>query len=120
MLVHCGFSKMVKDPLSHCPTVSLADDQSLYAAVYASFTITPIQSLYIHGQEQLVMQQPIPQVDRFNQQLQTALRQATRQSPAINVTKGANLYSLGDQDSVVYLIDSGQVKLVMLSQLKNA
>ncbi|MEZ4617433.1 MAG: Crp/Fnr family transcriptional regulator [Caldilineaceae bacterium] len=61
------------------------------------------------------MQQPIPQVDRFNQQLQTALRQATRQSPAINVTKGANLYSLGDQDSVVYLIDSGQVKLVMLT-----
>ena len=61
------------------------------------------------------MQQPIPQVDRFNQQLQMALHQATRQSPAINVTKGANLYSLGDQDSVVYLIDSGQVKLVMLT-----
>jgi CRP-like cAMP-binding protein len=61
------------------------------------------------------MQQPIPQVDRFNQQLQTALRQATRQSPAINVAKGANLYSLGDQDSVVYFIESGQIKLVMLT-----
>lgn len=61
------------------------------------------------------MQQPIPQVDRFNQQLQTALRQATRQSPAINVAKGANLYCLGDQDSVVYFIDSGQIKLVMLT-----
>lgn len=61
------------------------------------------------------MQQPIPQVDRFNQQLQTALHQATRQSPAINVAKGANLYSLGDQDRVVYFIDSGQIKLVMLT-----
>ena len=61
------------------------------------------------------MQQPIPQVDRFNQQLQTALHQATRQCPAINVAKGANLYSLGDQDSVVYFIDSGQIKLVMLT-----
>lgn len=59
------------------------------------------------------MQQPIPQVDRFNQQLQTALRQATRQCPALNVAKGANLYCLGDQDSVVYFIDSGQIKLVM-------
>ena len=61
------------------------------------------------------MPQPIPQVDRFNQQLQTALHQATRQCPAINVAKGANLYSLGDQDSVVYFIDSGQIKLVMLT-----
>lgn len=61
------------------------------------------------------MPQPITQVDRFNQQLQTALRQATRQSPALNVAKGANLYTLGDQDRVVYFIDSGQIKLVMLT-----
>ncbi len=61
------------------------------------------------------MQQPIPQVDRFNQQLQTALRRATRQCPAINVAKGANLYRLGDQNRVVYFIDSGLIKLVMLT-----
>lgn len=61
------------------------------------------------------MQQQIPPVGHVNQQLQAALRQATRQSPAINMAKGTNLYSLGDQDSVVYFIDSGQIKLVMLT-----
>lgn len=61
------------------------------------------------------MQQPIPQVDRFSQQLQAALRQATQPLPATSVAKGTTIYRAGDRDATVYWIESGQVKLVMLT-----
>ena len=61
------------------------------------------------------MSQQIPLVDSFNQRLQTALRQATRQCPAVNVAKGTHIYTPGDQDRTVYFIESGQIKLVLLT-----
>ncbi|MEZ4617371.1 MAG: Crp/Fnr family transcriptional regulator [Caldilineaceae bacterium] len=61
------------------------------------------------------MSNPTRQVDPFNQQLQTALYQATRQNPGLRLAKGANIYMPGDQDSTLYFIDSGQIKLVMLT-----
>lgn len=61
------------------------------------------------------MTQQIPQVDRFNQQLQAALHQATQQCPTVNVAKDANVYTLDDHGSSVYFIESGQIKLVMLT-----
>lgn len=54
-------------------------------------------------------------IDPFNQQLQTALHQATRQSPVLRIAKGSNVYMPGDQDGTLYFIDSGQIKLVMLT-----
>lgn len=61
------------------------------------------------------MNQHTLKVDPFNQQLQTALYQATRHSPVLRVAKGANVYMPGDQDSALYFIESGQIKLVMLT-----
>ncbi len=61
------------------------------------------------------MNQHMLKVDPFTQQLQTALHQATRQSPVLRLAKGANVYMPGDQESTLYFIDSGQIKLVMLT-----
>ncbi|MEZ4869318.1 MAG: Crp/Fnr family transcriptional regulator [Caldilineaceae bacterium] len=61
------------------------------------------------------MNQHLPQVDPFSQQLQAALREATRQCSAIKVAKGANIYTLGEPGNTVYFIESGQIKLVMLT-----
>ena len=61
------------------------------------------------------MRQPIPQVEPFNQPLQAALRQEARSYPAVNVVKDGNLYTLGDRGNSVYFIESGQIKLVMLT-----
>ena len=62
-----------------------------------------------------LMRQLTPQTDPFNLQLQTSLQQATRQIPAVRFAKGTNIYTMGDPDAVVYLIESGQIKLVMLT-----
>ena len=56
-----------------------------------------------------------PQSDQFKQQLCDSLRRETRNSHAINIAKHANVYTCGDQDEMVYFIESGQVKLLMLS-----
>lgn len=61
------------------------------------------------------MNQQTSQVDRFSQQLQTSLRQATERSPAIRVAEHADMYTIGEQDTTVYFIESGQIKLVMLT-----
>ncbi len=62
-----------------------------------------------------MMRQLIPQVDPFNLQLQASLQQATKQVPSMRFAKGANVYNPGDQDATVYFIESGQIKLVMLT-----
>jgi len=61
------------------------------------------------------MIQETPQADRFKQQMRDSLRQETLNSRAITVAKNAHVYTCGDQDEVVYFIESGQVKLLMLS-----
>jgi CRP/FNR family cyclic AMP-dependent transcriptional regulator len=61
------------------------------------------------------MIQQTPQADRFKQQLRDSLQHETLNSRAIKIAKHANVYTCGDQDEMVYFIESGQIKLLMLS-----
>jgi CRP/FNR family cyclic AMP-dependent transcriptional regulator len=57
----------------------------------------------------------IPQSERFKRQLCDSLRHETRNSRAITIAKHEHVYHPGDLDEKVYFIESGQVKLFMLS-----
>jgi CRP-like cAMP-binding protein len=59
--------------------------------------------------------QQTPQADEFKQQLRNSLQRETLNSRAIKIARQANVYSCGDQDEMVYFIESGQIKLLMLS-----
>ncbi|MFN0121478.1 MAG: Crp/Fnr family transcriptional regulator [Blastocatellia bacterium] len=61
------------------------------------------------------MIQNTPQADLFKQQMHESLRQETVNSRSIRVAKHANVYTCGDTDKLVYFIESGQIKLLMLS-----
>ncbi len=61
------------------------------------------------------MIQQIPHVDHFKQQLRAALRQEAQQCRSVHFAKHSNIYTCGEQDETVYFIESGQVKLLMLS-----
>jgi CRP/FNR family transcriptional regulator, cyclic AMP receptor protein len=51
----------------------------------------------------------------FKKQLRDSLRQGTLDSRTVRVAKHANVYACGDKDEMVYFIESGQIKLLMLS-----
>ena len=55
------------------------------------------------------------QTNPFEQQIQESLRQETLHSSAITIRKNDNVYTCGDRDELVYFIESGQIKLLMLS-----
>jgi CRP-like cAMP-binding protein len=55
------------------------------------------------------------QSDLFKQQMHESLRQETLHSTAITIAKNDNVYTCGDQGELVYFIESGQIKLLMLS-----
>jgi len=59
--------------------------------------------------------QQTPQAAEFKQQLRDSLQCETLNSNAIKIASHANVYTCGDQDEMVYFIESGQVKLLMLS-----
>jgi CRP-like cAMP-binding protein len=59
--------------------------------------------------------QQTPQADEFKQQLRDSLVRETMNSRAVKIARHANVYTCGDQDEMVYFIESGQVKLLMLS-----
>jgi CRP-like cAMP-binding protein len=59
--------------------------------------------------------QQTPQADQFKQQLRDSLQRETMYSRAIKVARHANVYTCGDQDEMIYFVESGQVKLLMLS-----
>ena len=61
------------------------------------------------------MIQETPQADLFKQQMHESLRQETLNSRAVTIAKHDNVYTCGDNDELVYFIESGQVKLLMLS-----
>ena len=61
------------------------------------------------------MIQEITESDRFKQQLRYSLQQETLDSPAITIAKNAHVYRSGEPDEVVYFIESGQIKLLMIS-----
>ena len=54
-------------------------------------------------------------VERFKQQLRESLQRETLNSRAVKFARHANVYTCGDQDEMIYFIESGQVKLLMLS-----
>jgi len=59
--------------------------------------------------------QQTPQADQFKQQLRDSLQRETVNSHAVKVARHDNVYSCGDQDETVYFIESGQIKLLMVS-----
>jgi CRP/FNR family cyclic AMP-dependent transcriptional regulator len=61
------------------------------------------------------MTQQTPQADLFIQQLRDALRRETRGSRRIKIAKHDNVYTCGEPGDTVYFVESGQVKLVMVS-----
>jgi len=61
------------------------------------------------------MIQQTPQADLFKQQLRDSLQRETLNSRAVKIASHANVYTCGDQDDMVYFIESGQIKLLMLS-----
>jgi CRP/FNR family cyclic AMP-dependent transcriptional regulator len=62
-----------------------------------------------------MMNQEKPEVDRFKEQMRESLRQETLHSRAIKFAKHDHIYTCGDQDGVVFFIESGQIKLFLLS-----
>jgi CRP-like cAMP-binding protein len=63
----------------------------------------------------MTMIQQTPQADRFKEQLRDSLQHETLNSRGVKIAKHTNVYTCGDQDEMVYFIESGQVKLLMLS-----
>ena len=61
------------------------------------------------------MIQQTPQAEEFKQQLRDSLQRETLNSRGVKIGRHANVYTCGDQDEMVYFIESGQIKLLMLS-----
>jgi CRP/FNR family transcriptional regulator, cyclic AMP receptor protein len=61
------------------------------------------------------MIQQTAQADEFNKQLRDSLQRETSDSIAIKVARHATVYAAGDPDEMVYFIESGQIKLLMVS-----
>ncbi len=61
------------------------------------------------------MIQQTPEAERFKQQMRDSLQCETLNSRAVTIPRHANVYTCGDQDGMVYFIESGEVKLLLLS-----
>ncbi len=61
------------------------------------------------------MIQQTPEADLFKIQLRDSLRHETRNFRSIRIAKHANVYTCGEQAETIYFIESGQVKLLLLS-----
>jgi CRP/FNR family cyclic AMP-dependent transcriptional regulator len=61
------------------------------------------------------MIQQTPEAERFKKQMRDSLRHETLKSRAVTVARHANVYTCGDQDGMVYFIETGQIKLLLLS-----
>jgi CRP/FNR family cyclic AMP-dependent transcriptional regulator len=59
--------------------------------------------------------QETPQADEFKQKLRDSLQRETQNSRAVKIARHGNVYTCGDQDEMVYFIETGQIKLLMLS-----
>jgi len=59
--------------------------------------------------------QQTPQAEEFKRQLRDSLVRETVNSRALKVARHDNVYTSGDQGNMVYFIESGQIKLLMLS-----
>jgi len=61
------------------------------------------------------MIQQTPEAERFKQQMRDSLRHETLNSRAVTIPRHANIYTCGDQDEMVYFIETGQIKLLLLA-----
>src|SRR3989449_5324691 len=61
------------------------------------------------------MIQQTPEAERFKQQMRDSLRHETQNSRAVTIPRHTNVYTCGDQDEMVYFIETGQIKLLLLS-----
>jgi len=61
------------------------------------------------------MIQQTPESDRFKVEMRESLLMATKNSRSVKVGKSEHVYMVGDPRETVYFIESGQIKLVMLS-----
>ena len=61
------------------------------------------------------MIQDYPETDLFKERMRESLRRELKNSRAVSIAKHANVYVGGEQDEMVYFIESGQVKLLMFS-----
>jgi CRP/FNR family transcriptional regulator, cyclic AMP receptor protein len=61
------------------------------------------------------MIQERPQAELFKQQMRESLRIEALNSRVVTIAKHDNVYTCGDNDGMIYFIESGQVKLLMLS-----
>jgi len=56
-----------------------------------------------------------PDTDLFKNQMRDSLKRETRNSTALNIAKHDNVYTIGEEIEMVYFIEHGEIKLVMLS-----
>jgi CRP-like cAMP-binding protein len=61
------------------------------------------------------MIQDYPDTDIFKKRMRESLQRKIKNSRAIKIPKHANAYAIGELDEMVYVVESGQVKLMMLS-----
>jgi len=61
------------------------------------------------------MIQQTPEAERFKLQMRDSLQHETMNSRAVTIPRHENVYTCGDQDEMVYFIESGQIKLLLLS-----
>ena len=54
-------------------------------------------------------------IDLFKAQMRDSLRKETKNSSSLEIAKHQNVYLIGDEREMIYFIESGEVKLVMLS-----
>ena len=59
--------------------------------------------------------QQTPQADLFKQQLRDSLQRETADARPITITRHSNVYTCGDRDNMVYFVESGQVKLLIVT-----
>ena len=63
----------------------------------------------------MIMIEQTPESDLFKQKLRASLQRETLNSRAVKIARHDDVYTCGDQDKMVYFIESGQIKLLMLS-----
>jgi CRP/FNR family transcriptional regulator, cyclic AMP receptor protein len=63
----------------------------------------------------VIMTQQAPRADRFKEQLRESLQHETLHSRTVRIARHGNVYTCGDQDGMVYFIESGQIKLLIPS-----
>jgi CRP/FNR family cyclic AMP-dependent transcriptional regulator len=61
------------------------------------------------------MIQDYPETDLFKTQMREALQREVKNSRSLKIAKHTNVYDIGEQDEMVYFVESGQVKLLMRS-----